>query len=70
MSKRKNDKKKWAYQAEWDESESKNSSDDSSDAEKTANIYFIAIESEVFEIVSNFSFDELNGTFNDLYERY
>ena len=43
MSKRRDDKKKWAYQSEWDESESKSSSDDSSEAEVAQNYSFLNV---------------------------
>ena len=69
-SKRKDEKKKRAFQAKWDQSDYDGYSSDSSDEEEVANMYFMAVESEVSELNSDFSFDELNDAFNDLYERY
>ena len=70
MSKRKDDKKKRTYQVKWNQSDCNSSSNDSSDEEETANMYFMATESEVFELINDFSFDGLNDAFNYLYERY
>ena len=62
-SKKKDDKKRRAYRAEWDESESESSSDDTSDVEEAANICFIATKSKVSKFVSDFT--TRNSTFCD-----
>ena len=73
-SKRKDDKKNRAYQAEWDQSIQARpidgSSNNSSDEKEAVNMCFMAMESEVSDLISDFSFDELNDVFNELYERY
>ena len=59
-SKRKDEKKKRAFQVEWDQSDCDCSSSDSSDEEEATNMCFMVAKSEVSKLISDFSFDEPN----------